>query len=692
MDPLNLTTIEDDDEAILSDSSTEEATPNNKEKLNSNFTFQADGGGDWALPNNHWDFTNAKQTAKQSKKTATTLDEKIEKRREDVAHLNDNLESDVIENAGDDEDDEVDDAELERHVSKGRNITVVDDENDPEDVLKDKRIAEYFEEAPAPVNDDEIDAFTSLSLSRPILKAIAAMGFVKPTDIQAKTIPLALQGRDICGSAITGSGKTAAFMIPILERLLFRPKSTPAIRVLILVPTRELGAQCHSVAMSLSKFSTIQACLCVGGLSTKLQEAELRKLPDVVIATPGRLIDHIHNSRSFSLDHVEILVIDEADRILEDGFKDELNEIIKNTPKKRQTMLFSATMTENIDELIKLSLQRPIRLFVDNAQSMTSKLIQEFIRIRGHREEARPAILAALCSRTYPSETLIFFRSKAAAHHMKIVFGLLGLKAAELHGNLTQLQRLESLEQFRDKKVDFLLCTDLASRGLDISGIKTVINYDMPNTYSIYVHRCGRTARGDASGRAVSLVGEQDRIILKLALKNSRDVVKHRIVPSKVVQKYEEVLKGLTETIKEIYEEEKEDKLMSQAEMEVNKAENILKYEDEIKSRPARVWFQSETEKAAAKESTKKSEPIIKDTPKRGKLDGLSRKKKRQMQAREEDKVEQAKQKIAARSVKSSLKPKKITTFKPAAEKSSGGGKKKRSNFDQEMGSRKKRK
>ncbi|KAJ2993528.1 nucleolar DEAD-box protein required for synthesis of 60S ribosomal subunit [Globomyces sp. JEL0801] len=662
MDPLNLTTIEDDDEAILSDSSTEEATPNNKEKLNSNFTFQADGGGDWALPNNHWDFTNAKQTAKQSKKTATTLDEKIEKRREDVAHLNDNLESDVIENAGDDEDDEVDDAELERHVSKGRKITVVDDENDPEDVLKDKRIAEYFEEAPAPVNDDEIDAFTSLSLSRPILKAIAAMGFVKPTDIQAKTIPLALQGRDICGSAITGSGKTAAFMIPILERLLFRPKSTPAIRVLILVPTRELGAQCHSVAMSLSKFSTIQACLCVGGLSTKLQEAELRKLPDVVIATP------------------------------EDGFKDELNEIIKNTPKKRQTMLFSATMTENIDELIKLSLQRPIRLFVDNAQSMTSKLIQEFIRIRRHREEARPAILAALCSRTYPSETLIFFRSKAAAHHMKIVFGLLGLKAAELHGNLTQLQRLESLEQFRDKKVDFLLCTDLASRGLDISGIKTVINYDMPNTYSIYVHRCGRTARGDASGRAVSLVGEQDRIILKLALKNSRDVVKHRIVPSKVVQKYEEVLKGLTETIKEIYEEEKEDKLMSQAEMEVNKAENILKYEDEIKSRPARVWFQSETEKAAAKESTKKSEPIIKDTPKRGKLDGLSRKKKRQIQAREEDKVEQAKQKIAARSVKSSLKPKKITTFKPAAEKSSGGGKKKRSNFDQEMGSRKKRK
>ncbi|KAJ3330108.1 nucleolar DEAD-box protein required for synthesis of 60S ribosomal subunit, partial [Kappamyces sp. JEL0680] len=153
-----------------------------------------------------------------------------------------------------------------------------------QDVVSDKRIAEYFDEAPEA--DESQDTFTSLALSRPILKAIAAMGFVKPTDIQSRTIPLALQGRDICGSAVTGSGKTAAFIIPILERLLFRPKSTPTTRVLVLVPTRELGAQCHSVAMSLSKFSTIQACLCVGGLSTKLQEAELAKKPDVVIATP----------------------------------------------------------------------------------------------------------------------------------------------------------------------------------------------------------------------------------------------------------------------------------------------------------------------------------------------------------------------------------------------------------------------
>lgn len=184
-----------------------------------------------------------------------------------------------------------------------------DDMEDHKDVVTDKRIAAFFDEAPV---EESLDTFTSMSISRPILKAIAAMGFVKPTEIQSRTIPLALQGRDICGSAMTGSGKTAAFIIPILERLLFRPKQFLATRVLILVPTRELGAQCYNVAMGLSKFSTIQVCLCVGGLSNKSQEIELIQKPDIVIATPGRLIDHIHNSKSFSLEHVEILVMDEV--------------------------------------------------------------------------------------------------------------------------------------------------------------------------------------------------------------------------------------------------------------------------------------------------------------------------------------------------------------------------------------------
>jgi ATP-dependent RNA helicase DDX27 len=264
-------------------------------------------------------------------------------------------------------------------------------------------------------------------------------------------------------------------------------------------------------------------------------------------------------------------------------------------------MLFSATMTDNVDDLIKLSLNKPVRLFIDSSQSIASRLVQEFIRVRAQKEELKPAFLAALCSRTYKKETIIFFKSKASAHHMKIVFGLLGLKAAELHGNLTQVQRLEALEQFKTHQVDFLLATDLASRGLDIKGIQTVINYDMPRNYAQYVHRVGRTARASSSGKAVSLVSEADRPVLKLAVKNSRDQVKSRVIPFTIIQKFETKLKSFTETIQDIYREEKIEKELKQAEMEANKAQNLVEYEDEIKNRPAKIWFQSESQKAEAK-------------------------------------------------------------------------------------------
>ena len=474
-------------------------------------------------------------------------------------------------------------------------------EQDPVDIVNEKRKQEFFEMPADDQGDDLIDSFTVLRLSRSILKGISDLGFVKPTPIQAKTIPIAMMGKDICGGAVTGSGKTAAFVIPVLERLLFRAKDVAKSRVLILVPTRELGVQVANVAKNLAKYTDIEFCLAVGGLSSKTQELELKKRPDVIIATPGRLIDHIHNSQSFNLDSIEILIMDEADRMLEDGFADELNEIIKHTPKSRQTMLFSATMTDNVDDLIKLSLNRPVRLFVDNQSSMAKRLLQEFIRVRAHREDSRAALLVALCLRTYTSEAIIFFRSKSAAHYMNIVFKLLGLKSAELHGNLTQVQRLESLELFREKKVDFLLATDLASRGLDISGIKTVINYEMPRNYSQYVHRVGRTARASKSGRAVSFVGEDDRNVLKLAIKNSKDQIKSRVMPSSVIEKFQSKIKCLEGKIKEVFSEEKEQKEFRIADMEASKAENMIIHENEIKSRPARIWFQSESGKAESK-------------------------------------------------------------------------------------------
>jgi ATP-dependent RNA helicase DDX27 len=228
-----------------------------------------------------------------------------------------------------------------------------------------------------------------MNLSRPILKALTSLSFHTPTPIQAATIPVALLGKDIVGNAVTGSGKTAAFIIPMLERLLYREKGkkAAATRCLILVPTRELAVQCFEVGKKLSAHTDVRFALIAGGLSLKAQESTLRTRPDVVIATPGRLIDHLRNSMSFNLDALDILVLDEADRMLSEGFTDELTEIVRSCPTSRQTMLFSATMTDSIDELVRMSLDKPVRLFVDPKRTTARGLVQEFVRVRGWKRE-----------------------------------------------------------------------------------------------------------------------------------------------------------------------------------------------------------------------------------------------------------------------------------------------------------------
>ena len=282
--------------------------------------------------------------------------------------------------------------------------------------------------------------FQDFNLSRPILRGLAAVGFSDPTPIQRKTIPVALLGKDIVGSAVTGSGKTAAFVVPILERLLFRPRKVPTSRVAILMPTRELAVQCYNVAVKLATFTDVTFCQLVGGFSLREQENILKKRPDVIIATPGRFIDHMRNSPSFTVDTLEILVLDEADRMLEDGFADELNEILTTIPKSRQTMLFSATMTDTVDKLIRVGLQRPMRLMVDAKKQTAVTLTQEFVRLRPGREDKRLGYLLHLCKEIYTGRVIIFFRQKKEAHRVRIIFGLLGLKAAELHGSMSQEQ------------------------------------------------------------------------------------------------------------------------------------------------------------------------------------------------------------------------------------------------------------
>lgn len=315
-------------------------------------------------------------------------------------------------------------------------------ESENEEELE-KRKAFFAPEEPNAAKDTEDSAsgsFQNYNLSRPILRGLAAVGFTNPTPIQRKAIPVALLGKDVVGGAVTGSGKTGAFLIPILERLLYRPRKVPTSRVAILMPTRELAVQCYNVATKLATYTDITFCQLIGGFSLREQENILKKRPDIIIATPGRFIDHMRNSASFTVDTLEILVLDEADRMLEDGFADELNEILTTIPKSRQTMLFSATMTDSVDKLIRVGLNRPVRLMVDSKKQTVGTLVQEFVRLRPGREDKRLASLVHLCQQVYTSRVIIFFRQKKEAHRVRVIFGLFGLKAAELHGSMSQEQ------------------------------------------------------------------------------------------------------------------------------------------------------------------------------------------------------------------------------------------------------------
>jgi ATP-dependent RNA helicase DeaD len=345
--------------------------------------------------------------------------------------------------------------------------------------------------------------FNELQLQEPIAKALQAMQFEKPTPIQAQAIPAGLDRKDIIACAQTGTGKTAAFCIPIVDRLLKHPQKA----ALILVPTRELAAQVTEVLKDLTRFAPgIKGVMLIGGMSMRPQIDKLRRGVRLVVATPGRLLDHL-DRRTLDFKSLDILVLDEADRMLDMGFAPQLNKILPYLSRERQTLLFSATLPANIEQLSARYLSNPVRVTVGAVSRPIEKIQQSIVETTSAGKNG--TLVDELLARK--GSVLIFARTKARTDRVARHLQKYGHSVTRLHGDRTQGQRNSAIAGFRDGRFRILVATDIAARGIDISHIANVINYDLPHVPEDYVHRIGRTARAGAEGQAVSFVTPEDR-------------------------------------------------------------------------------------------------------------------------------------------------------------------------------------
>ena len=359
--------------------------------------------------------------------------------------------------------------------------------------------------------------FPEFPLAQPIQRGITALGFTAPRPIQAQTIPAGLEGRDVLGLAQTGTGKTAAFALPILERL--HRQRRPGPRALILAPTRELAMQIHAEIVALAQFTGLKAITVFGGVSAAPQIRGLRARPDIIVACPGRLLDLMQQGAA-KLGEIEVLVLDEADHMFDMGFLPNVRKILSALPRQRQNLLFSATMPAEVRGLTRELLKDPH--VVELAHSRPPETVEH--ALYAVASDRKVDLLRHLLSEDGFTSAIVFLRTKHRAKRLALQLSRMGHKAVSLQGNMSQPQRDRAMSGFRDGRFDILVATDIAARGIDVANVSHVINFDVPNTPDAYTHRIGRTGRAERHGKAFTLVCDEDRTAV-------RDIERHLGAP-----------------------------------------------------------------------------------------------------------------------------------------------------------------